>query len=190
MSNTERVYTLTGDEFAALAAEELEYEDRQTVQIMHDGYQFTAQVLGYATSKSLNGEHRGHPPVTFAPRGTACNSCRWAEVFVLRAKEVPGKGDMYAVFTMGKSIVPEEVTRPSQTWTDNATEVLRSLAVNRRSNAPDDAPRAQQAARRIPLTNAVAFREAAEVDDAIAAVLDEFDDAVPIPEDGKAWQRH
>lgn len=190
MSNTDTIYELTGDEFAALAAEELEYEDRKVVQIMHDGYQFKAQVLGYATSKSLNGEHKGHPPVTFAPPRTACNSCRWAEVFVLRAKEVTGKGDMYAVFTMGKSIVPEEVTRPSQTWTDNATEVLRSLAVNRRSHTSDDAPRSQQVARRIPLTNAVAFREAAEVDDAIADVLFEFDDAVPLPDDDKAWQRH
>lgn len=158
---------LLSDKFVKFAKEEMEYEDREEEEFLVKGSVLTGVVLGFGTSFDPDRDHSHDPRVPVA-EGDRCNACRWAEVAILRAvsdDNVP----MYVVVTMGKSKNPGEDQRVSATWTADPMGVLRALPVQGRNGAPS----------KIPLPNAVAFRNAATVDKGIAKVLEDHEEAIP-----------
>lgn len=130
---------------------------------------FTARVIGFGTSYREG--HKDHRPGTKPDK--RCAACRWSDVAIMR----PVDADMYVVAVMGKSALDGEECRKRIYWVEDAMSVLRNLTVRGRS----DATRPAVEGRQLPNPNAMAFREAAEVDAGIRAIVEEFDDAIPHP---------
>lgn len=169
MSDT---YDVTSVQFSEFAADEMGWEDRTEAQFVCEGYELTGKVLGFGTSRDLTG-HNGHPDWAPPVEGKRCSACRWAEICLLWVRAPGSETSTYAVVTMGKTIVAEEVTRVKTFWTEEAFAVLEKLYVS----GPNGTNR------RIPLPNARAFRMAAEVDAGIRTVLADWESAIPDPDD-------
>lgn len=184
---SEKLLEITSKVFAVFAAQEMEYEDREQARFTLNGQEFAGSVLGFASSRATTDEHK-HNPMTPPPPGIRCSACRWAEVVILKTDVAANGKQLYAVFTLGQTVIPDEEVRVSETWTSDPVDVLRSLMVSSPANH-DERGRTHSTYRRIPFPNAVAFRYAAEVDKPLEAVLDEYDDAIPRLEDRELGQR-
>ena len=160
---------LLSEEFTAFAKEEMEYEDREVEAFTAAGRPFEGVVLGFGTSFSPDKtEHSGHPEGTPPVSGYPCSICRWSDIAILKTEPVDGKS-FYVLATVGRTIVPGESDRLKTTWTTDPMGVFRRLFVPSRSGNPP----------KIPNPNARAFRYAAEFDDGIQKVLEEYDETVP-----------
>jgi hypothetical protein len=169
------VLDVLSEDFADFALDEMEATKRMGRSFTADGQTFIGRVLGFGSSYKDSEDHRGHIPGTPPKPGTRCSVCRWADVAIFETDvNVKDGHGMYAVATMGKSAVEGESQRLTMHWMRDAMGVLRSIAVPDRS-----AGDASWTRKKIPMPNAIAFRYAAFADDAIAAVLEEYDDAVP-----------
>lgn len=183
---------ILSEEFVNFALDEVEefelLSDRTEVAISANGQTFYAKVLGFGSSYKPEAEH-SHPPGLLPVRGVGCPACRWADVAILRIDEPGGyTEDMirepatrtYVLVTMGKSLVPKETTRPKLSFTADPMGIFANLFVPNRSAGPD--------AKKIPVPNAVAFRGAAKVDNALDQVLQDHEILVPDPEPEASYQ--
>lgn len=182
MSNT--VYDLTSEDFADFALDQMDERERTPARFTFEGNEFEGMVLGFGSSFSDDATHTGHMPGSPPKRGNKCSACRWADVAVFRARVGNSDTPMYAVISMGKSLIEGEETRIKQSWTEEALAVLEALYTNAKpvrngDDGEDTEPPVTHAGRRIPVVNAIAFRYAAFVDAGIRTVLEEWDDAVP-----------
>lgn len=175
MSDT---YDVTSVEFSAFAADEMQWEDRTETTMICGDYQLSGTVLGFGTSRDSKG-HNEHPAGTRPPEGVRCSACRWAEIAVLFVRVGESNTPTYAILKMGKSVLEGEDTRVKTFWSEDAMSVLESLYVS----GPNGANR------RIPLPNAGAFRRAAEVDAGIRAVLEDWESAIPDPDERAEAER-
>ena len=112
-------------------------------------YEFSGVRLGYATSQAQSHTHEG----AFVPsrvRSLKCSACRWQETTIYRTRD-----DKLVAFTVGRSIVPDEVDRARIHITGSAFELIELLTV--RSGAEPF----------LPLPSALALAQAAADDDDI-----------------------
>lgn len=183
--NTEKPLDVLSEAFADFALDEMESPTRAPRRFLLKGQEFNGVVLGFGSSYSEAGTHKGHIPGTVPAAGERCSACRWADVAILRTDLQADGKTMYAILAMGKSAVPGESNRIRDTWTTDPLDVLRNMAVSGRDHRTE----VHSSYRRIPVPNAIAFRYAAYADAEIKAVLDEHDDAVPDFHDKGLGQR-
>lgn len=165
------------EEFADLALDEIgeaTLTERTAVLLSANGQEFRAVVLGFGSSYQTGDDvkHIDHMPGTTPTPGSRCNACRWADIAILKTVPEDKTPGLYAVVLMGKSEIPGETQRLRTAWTKSAMEVLESLYVRGKDGK----------SRKLPLTNAIAFRRAGKVDAGIRAICEEFDVAIPNPE--------
>lgn len=148
-----------------------------------DGDPFTGRVLGFGSS--YRESHLNHNPGTAPPKGVRCSGCRWTDTFIVRV-DTPGgyTEDMirepaerqYVLISLGKSKIEGESMRSTVIWTPDAAEVLRKLFVPTKPGFKHDT-----GGKAVPPHNGAAFREAARVDEAFAALLDKYGEMIPDP---------
>lgn len=165
------------EEFADFALDEIKeatFTERTAVLFSANGQEFRAVVLGFGSSFQTGEEvrHTDHIPGTPPQLGTRCNACRWADIAILKTVTEDKTPGLYAVILMGKSEIPGETQRLRTAWTKSPMEVLESLYVRGKDGK----------SRKLPLTNAIAFRRAGKVDTGIRSICEEFDAAIPNPE--------
>lgn len=184
--NTIKPLDVLSEEFADFAWDEMEAQTRTPKRFLLKGQEFNGVILGFGSSYSETQTHKGHIPGTPPNPEERCSACRWADVAIMRTdlKASDGK-TMYAILAMGKSVVDGESHRVRDTWTTDAFDVLKNMAVSGRNRHTE----VHSSYRRIPMPNAMAFRYAAHVDPEIRSVLDEHDDAVPDFNDKGIGQR-
>ena len=126
---------------------------------------FTGQLLGLGTSQRTQHNHEfssvgwenAQPGESL--RGTRCPACRWSEFYVFRVEQGDGpENALYAVYTLGPSVIRGETTRVALHWAMSGYEVVE-LAMVRRGD---------RGAPYLPVCNARALAMAADVDDKIA----------------------
>jgi hypothetical protein len=170
-------FDILSEAFADFALDECEefdrIQDRTEINVMASGQVSRVVVLGFASSFK-DQSHTGHRPGTAPLKGRPCPACRWADVAVLKTiTDDPQREPVsYVLVLMGKSEVPDEEHRIKTVWSDDPEEILRGMVVNNHNTG---------AKRKIPFTNATAFREAARVDTGIAAVCEQYDEVLPRP---------
>jgi hypothetical protein len=142
---------------------------------------FQARVLGFGSSYRKT--HLNHAPGTRLPKGERCSGCRWTDTAILWARTVEDEGEgrfkptspwQYVFVSLGKSVIEGERQRNTVIWTDDAEDVLRALFVPTKKDFRRDL-----GDKAISPPNAVAFRDAACVDEAIAKLLDRYAAVVP-----------
>jgi hypothetical protein len=169
MSTTTRTpIDLLSEEFAGLAADQMEKTTRETRTFLLNGQVFEGEILGFGSSFSEEADHKGHMPGTPPNPDERCPVCRWADVAILRTATEEGK-TMYVLAAMGKSEVPGETQRVKSVWTEDPESIYRHLSV----------PGREGAAPKIPIPNARAFRFAAFADLQIREVLHDFGHLIP-----------
>lgn len=141
---------------------------------------FRARVLGFGSSYRKT--HLNHSPGT-RPRGS-CSGCRWTDTAILRAQAVEWEDSVkayqpvtpwqYVFVSLGKSVIEGEKQWDTIVWTDDAEDVLRLLFVPTKQHFQRD-----KGAKAIPPHNAVAFRDAAYVDDTIAELIERYGAVIP-----------
>lgn len=144
---------------------------------------FTGKVLGFGSS--YRESHLNHNPGSAPPKGVRCSGCRWTDTFIVRV-DTPGgyTEDMirepaerqYVLISLGKSKIEGESMRQTVIWTADAAEVLRKLFVPTKPGFKHDT-----GGKAIPPHNGAAFREAARVDSAFSALLNQYGEAIPDP---------
>lgn len=107
---------------------------------------FTGVEIGTASSKYDTHNHDADRPVN----GQRCSACRWQEVRLFKR----ATGD-YAVYTVGRSVVPGEKDFIKYRTTTSAFEVIELLTVRNGSNTF------------LPVPAARALAQAAQHDDDI-----------------------
>lgn len=143
---------------------------------------FQARVLGFGSS--YRESHVNHAPGARPAKGVRCSGCRWTDTAILWAQPLEWQGAdigytptspwQYVYVTLGKSAIEGEWQKTTVVWTREAVDVLRKLFVKTKKDfTRDTGPFA------IPPHNAVAFREAASVDAAMAALLEEYEAVIP-----------
>lgn len=137
-----------------------------------DGKPFEARVLGFGSSYVAE-THMNHEPGEPLPRGKSCSKCRWTDTAILWS---PAK-EHYVFVSLGKSRMPGEKQFDTIIWTQDPKEVLRRMFVPTKAEFTRD-----KGAKAIPPHNAVAFREAACVDDALANLLWQYEKLIPNPD--------
>ena len=146
---------------------------------------FNARVLGFGSSYRKT--HLNHAPGTKPGKGVRCSGCRWTDTAILWAQPlvkldmngipVPTRDDepwQYVFVSLGKSAIKGEWQRDTVIWTEDAEDVLRKLFVPTKKDFRRDTGDMA-----IPPHNAVAFRDAANVDDAIADLLARYEPVIP-----------
>lgn len=126
---------------------------------------FTGQLLGLGSSKRPEHNH-GFSSVGFenaqpgeSLRGTRCAACRWSEFYIFRVEKGDGpQNAIYAVYTLGPSVVRGETTRVALHWVMSGYEVVETAMVRR----------GDRGAPYLPACNARALAMAADVDSRIA----------------------
>lgn len=121
---------------------------------------FTGSLLGLGSSKRP--EHNHHTvnvgDYAFAPT-QRCAACRWSEFYVFRVEQGDGPANaIYAVYTLGPSVVRGEITRVALHWAMSGFEVVETAMVRR----------GDRGAPYLPACNARALAMAADVDERIA----------------------
>jgi hypothetical protein len=144
------------------------------------GY-FEARVLGFGSSYRKT--HLNHAPGTRPGKGVRCSGCRWTDTAILWALPLEYAGDgafkpvapwQYVFVSLGRSAIEGEWQRETVIWTDDAEEVFRKLFVPTKPEFQRD-----KGNKAIPPHNATAFRDAACVDAALAALLERYEPVVP-----------
>jgi hypothetical protein len=92
-----------------------------------------------------------------------CRGCRWFEVALTRMPSETGGRMKYGVVIKGMSLLPGETDRIRQETSTSPHAIVDFLALG----APDR--------RYIPKVSRKALHEAADIDDALADALDDFD---------------
>jgi hypothetical protein len=142
---------------------------------------FEARVLGFGSSYRKT--HLNHAPGTLPGKGVRCSGCRWTDTAILWAQPVEDEGDgrfkpvapwQYVFVSLGKSAIDGEWQRDTVIWTEDAEDVLRKLFVPTKAGFRRDT-----GAMAIPPHNAAAFRDAANVDEKIADLLDRYGAVIP-----------
>lgn len=124
---------------------------------------FVGELLGLGSSKRDEHNHPINSPqqelVNRIHRGDRCAACRWSEFYLFRVKSGDGpRNGVYAVYTLGPSVVDGETTRMALQWAMSAFEIVE-LAMVRRGD---------RGAPYMPMCNARAIAMAADVDERIA----------------------
>lgn len=132
-----------------------------------EGTTFRARVLGFGSSYRKT--HLNHIPGVKPGKGVRCSGCRWTDTAILNADD-----GQYVFVSSGKSAIEGEWQRDTVIWTSDAIDVLRKLFVPTKSGFRRDT-----GATAIPPHNAVAFRDAACVDPALADLLDRYSAVIP-----------
>jgi hypothetical protein len=142
---------------------------------------FEARVLGFGSSYRKT--HLNHAPGTLPGKGVRCSGCRWTDTAILWAQPVEDEGAgrfkpvapwQYVFVSLGKSAIDGEWQRDTVIWTEDAEDVLRKLFVPTKAGFRRDT-----GAMAIPPHNAAAFRDAANVDEKIADLLDRYGAVIP-----------
>lgn len=142
---------------------------------------FEARVLGFGSSYRKT--HLNHAPGTLPGKGVRCSGCRWTDTAILWAQPVEDEGAgrfkpvapwQYVFVSLGKSAIEGEWQRDTVIWTEDAEDVLRKLFVPTKAGFRRDT-----GAMAIPPHNAAAFRDAANVDEKIADLLDRYGAVIP-----------
>lgn len=132
-----------------------------------NGSTFTARVLGFGSS--YRESHVNHQPGTPLERGVRCSGCRWTDTAILKSDT-----GHYVFVSLGKSAIEGEWQRSAVIWTEDPKEVLRKMFVpTKKEFVRDTGPMS------IPPHNADAFRQAAHADDALGALLEEYETVIP-----------
>lgn len=146
-----------------------------------EGSLFYARVLGFGSSYRKT--HLNHAPGTLPGKGVRCSGCRWTDTAILWAQPVEDEGEghfkpvarwQYVFVSLGKSAIEGEWQRDTIIWTEDAEDVLRKLFVPTKKEFRRDT-----GAMAIPPHNAVAFRDAAHVDEAIADLVARYGAVIP-----------
>lgn len=146
-----------------------------------EGSLFYARVLGFGSSYRKT--HLNHAPGTLPGKGVRCSGCRWTDTAILWAQPVEDEGEghfkpvarwQYVFVSLGKSAIEGEWQRDTIIWTEDAEDVLRKLFVPTKKEFRRDT-----GAMAIPPHNAVAFRDAAHVDEAIADLVARYSAVIP-----------
>lgn len=143
---------------------------------------FQARVLGFGSSYRKT--HLNHAPGTKPGKGVRCSGCRWTDTAILWAQPLEYTGDeggyaptapwQYVFVSLGKSAIEGEWQRDTVIWTEDAEDVLRKLFVPTKKDFRRDTGDVA-----IPPHNAVAFRDAANVDAKIADLLERYEAVIP-----------
>lgn len=145
------------------------------------GTLFNARVLGFGSSYRKT--HLNHAPGTRPGPGVRCSGCRWTDTAILWAQPVEDEGEgalkpvapwQYVFVSLGKSAIEGEWQRDTIIWTEDPGDVLRHLFVPTKKEFRRDT-----GAKAVPPHNAVAFRDAACVDPALADLLDRYGAVIP-----------
>jgi hypothetical protein len=173
----------------ALDAASLDEVPYMTLVTADDGEPFTGKVIGFGSS--YRESHLNHNPGSTPPKGVRCSGCRWTDTFIVRVPTtsvdstglkadnsgvVQSGAPMYVLISLGKSAIDGESMRQTVIWTPDAAEILRKLFVPTKPGFKHDT-----GGKAVPPHNGAAFREAARVDSAFAALLDQYADAIPDP---------
>lgn len=143
---------------------------------------FQARVLGFGSSYRKT--HLNHTPGTRPGKGIRCSGCRWTDTAILWAQPLEHEGEglwkatarwQYVFVSLGKSVIPDEKQWNTVIWTEDAEDVFRKLFVPTKKDFRRDT-----GDKAIPPHNAVAFRDAACVDAALADLLDKYAALVPL----------
>ncbi len=142
---------------------------------------FAARVLGFGSSYRKT--HLNHTPGTRPGKGVRCSGCRWTDTAILWAQPLEDEGEgrfkpvarwQYVFVSLGKSAIEGEWQRDTVIWTEDAEDVLRKLFVPTKKDFRRDTGDVA-----IPPHNAVAFRDAACVDERIADLLERYGAVIP-----------
>lgn len=142
---------------------------------------FYARVLGFGSSYRKT--HLNHAPGTRPGKGVRCSGCRWTDTAILWAQPLEDEGEgrfkpvarwQYVFVSLGKSAIEGEWQRDTVIWTEDAEDVLRKLFVPTKKDFRRDTGDVA-----IPPHNAVAFRDAACVDERIADLLERYGAVIP-----------
>lgn len=154
-----------------------------------DGVPFHARVLGFGSSYLKT--HLNHTPGTLPGKGVRCSGCRWTDTAILWAQPLEYTGDeggygptapwQYVFVSLGKSVIPGEKQWNTVVWTEDPEDVFRKLFVPTKKEFRRDTK-----GKAIPPHNAVAFRDAANIDAAFADLLERAGALVPEPSEGGA----
>jgi hypothetical protein len=190
MSTTTAPIDLRTEAFADFMADypyafEVDALDELPVQLFtadDDGSLLRARVLGFGSSYRKT--HLNHAPGTAPGRGVRCSGCRWTDTAILWAEPVewedtakayqPTAPWQYVFVSMGKSAIEGEYQKTAVIWTEDPEDVLRHLFVPTKKEFRRDT-----GAKAVPPHNAVAFRDAACVDDRLADLLDRYGAVIP-----------
>jgi len=83
-------------------------------------------ILGRASSRRGPDDHTHEGD--YAPRSWKCSACRWFEVAIYGVSGDPVYADgTYVVHTLGRSIVPGDITFARVAYADTPDEVIKSL---------------------------------------------------------------
>jgi hypothetical protein len=115
-----------------------------------------AYLLGYASSQHDTHDENAHDPGETAPKRVRCSACRWFEVQIYDVSDDPNSDETYLVYTVGKTIVPDETDRIRFVWTTSEYEVVEALVV-RQGGVP-----------KMPVASGRALAQAAKLDEDIA----------------------
>lgn len=152
-----------------------------------NGTPFQARVLGFGSSYRKT--HLNHLPGTRPGKGVRCSGCRWTDTAILWAKPITmtimsanGKSTLvepqspwqYVFVSLGKSAIEGERQRDTVIWTTDALDVLQKLFVPTKKEFRKDTGN-----KAIPPHNAAAFRDAACVDENLAALLERYESVIP-----------
>ena len=179
---TERFADFMADYPFASEVERLEELPVQRFTGDDTGEVFEARVLGFGSSYRTS--HRNHAPGTKPGKGVRCSGCRWTDTAILWARPLESvstehgyapTGDWQYVFvSIGKSAIEGEWQRDTVIWTDAPIDVLRKLFVPTKPGFKRDTGDMA-----IPPHNAEAFREAARIDERLAELLAQYEEAFP-----------
>lgn len=142
---------------------------------------FQARVLGFGSSYRKT--HLNHAPGTRPGKGVRCSGCRWTDTAILWAQPLEDDGEgrlkpvapwQYVFVSLGKSAIEGEWQRDTVIWTMDPEDVLRKLFVPTKKDFRRDTGDVA-----IPPHNAVAFRDAACVDEHLARLLERYGAVIP-----------
>jgi hypothetical protein len=124
---------------------------------------FTGQLLGLGSSKRPEHNHIANTPSVMSHEShghtARCAACRWSEFYIFRVEQGDGPANaIYAVYTLGPSVVRGETTRVALHWAMSGFEVVEIAMVRR----------GDRGAPYLPAANARALAMAADVDERIA----------------------
>jgi hypothetical protein len=135
---------------------EIAPEATYSVQTRDGTVTFKGRLIGIGTSQRSNhvGAHRltfpDKPGERFTEKGSRCSACRWFETRIYEVTQDSFESVMdirdsakYAVHTMGKSVVPNEITLCRLEWANSGHEVIEWLTVRREDEVFLPAPAAR-----------------------------------------------
>lgn len=138
--------------------------------------EFEGRLLGEASSRAPKHAGLVHDEGSFAPPGLRCSACRWFEVRIYTADEMPDDEmstdaveAAWIVETVGKSVVPGETDRRQFRRVTEPRQVIGVLVQTKRASRPGE-----EGDTFIPATSRHALDQAADRDDRLTDVIDQL----------------